>query len=440
MKHLLFPVLLSIYLLNACITPTTEYSRAAPGIWRGVLELEPYNVPVNDKDSIYVLYEQFKEGDLPFNFEIKYLDDERMVFEFINGDERIVCDSIRYGRDRSAARDTFDIYFPEYQSFIHAQVRGGFMQGYWETTTKKDSRIPFRAVAGKSHRFTPLQETPAADLSGQWAALFGVDGDTPDKAIGEFKQTGNRLTGTFRTETGDYRFLEGTIQGRKFWLSCFDGSHAFRFSGVVQGDSLNGEFRSGRTFRTLWKGWKDPNFRLGNPDTLTMLKPGARGLSFKLINAEGEPVVYPSPAFDGKISIFTIMGTWCPNCRDEAVFLRDFLKENPELARQIQVVGLAFERPGDSTRIQQHLRLYQEKMGLPYPLAYAGKADKLEAARVFPELNHVLAFPTMIILDKQGQVRRIHTGFDGPATSKYAEFKQAFGALIADLTSEGKME
>jgi len=134
------------------------------------------------------------------------------------------------------------------------------------------------------------------------------------------------------------------------------------------------------------------------------------------------------------------MGTWCPNCRDEAVFLRDFLKENPELARQIQVVGLAFERPGDSTRIQQHLRLYQEKMGLPYPLAYAGKADKLEAARVFPELNHVLAFPTMIILDKQGQVRRIHTGFDGPATSKYAEFKQAFGALIADLTSEGKME
>jgi thiol-disulfide isomerase/thioredoxin len=419
---------------NACITTDTAFTKVAPGIWRGVLTLEKPVFPVTkDKDSISIVYDQIRAGELPFNFEVKYLDDQRFYVEIINGDERIRCDSIRFGRDRTTARDTVNIYFPEYQSYLHADVRGDVMQGYFTVTSRPDYRISFVADAGRDYRFTTLRQTPVADLSGEWATLFGVNEANPDRAIGEFQQAGNRLLGTFRTETGDYRYLEGTVQGRKFWLSCFDGSHAFLFSGSIQGDSLQGDFRSGLSQPTLWTAWRDPQFRLGDANTLTTVKPGTT-LSFATKTPDGRDLTYPGPAYDGKVRIFTIMGTWCPNCRDEQVFLRDFLKKNPQIAAKVAVTGFSFERHKDPAQANAHLAQYRKTLDLPYDIVYGGTAGKDEAARVFPQLSQVMAFPTMIIVDQAGQVRRVHTGFDGPATTRYAAFQTEFENLLRELT------
>lgn len=435
-KFLIFSslFLLSLLVASGCVTTDTAYTRVAPGMWRGVLELEKFRIPVNDKDTVIILYDQFKPGELPFNFEVTYLDNERFYVEIINGSERIRLDSIQYGRDRSQARDTMNVWFPEYQSYIHAEIRGGVMQGEWVVTTKEDYRIPFYAHAGRGYRFTTMRETPLKDITGSWATMFGVEGKPEDqeKAIGEFKQDGNHLEGTFRTETGDYRFLEGTVQGRKFFLSCFDGSHAYLFSGSVRNDTLFGEYRSGHRYRTLWTAWKDPNFRLASPDSMSQLKAGGQ-VKFSVQTPEGKNLVYPSPAFDNKIKIFTVMGTWCPNCRDEQAFLTEFLKENPDLAKEMSIVSFAFERNKDIAQINPHLLNYKKKMGIPFEIAYAGKADKESATNFFPALDKVMAFPTMIIIDKKGQVRRIHTGFDGPATSRYADFKKEFTAFIQEL-------
>ncbi len=435
--YILLLLSVGLMMLLGCITTDTAYTRVAPGIWRGVLELEKFSVPVRDKDTIFTLVEQFREGEVPFLFEVKYIDEEHFYIEIINGSERIRCDSIQYGRDRSQARDTFNIFFPEYATYIHAEVRGGAMQGEWIVTTKENYRIPFYAHAGRGYRFTSLNQKPIADLSGQWAALFGIEEDKPGtKAIGEFRQKGNHLEGTFRTETGDYRFLEGTVQGRKFWLSAFDGAHAFLFSGSIQPDStLQGEFRSGTHYRTLWKAWRDTSFQLGHPDSLTKLRPGAQRISFDLTTCEGERLVFPGPAFEGKVKIFTIMGTWCPNCSDELRFLVEFLKEHPEWAQQVRIVGFAFERHKPEV-VNTHLQTYKQRLGLPFDLVYAGKADKKAAEEVFPALSNVMAFPTMIIIDKQNRVRSIHTGFDGPATSQYGVFKEKFTRLIQTLVNE----
>lgn len=434
-KHIATFLIASFTLLwfSGCITTDSSFTRVAPGMWRGVLVLEKYNIPVHDKDTVILLNEQFKEGELPFNFEVTYIDNERFYVEIINGTERIRCDSIVYGRNRMSARDTVNIYFPEYQSYLHVDVRAGVMQGEWIVTTKDNYRIPFYAHSGRGYRFTSLAEKPVRDLTGEWAALFGVEDTVQDKAIGEFRQNGNHLEGTFRTETGDYRYLEGTVQGRKFWLSCFDGSHAFLFSGSIKGDTLQGEFKSGTHFHTLWTAWKDPSFQLGNADALTTIKPGAADISFNLKTPEGKDLIFPSPAFDGKIKIFTISGTWCPNCRDEQVFLRDYLKNNPEAAKDISVVSFSFERHKDPAQANAQLLNYKKRLGIPFDLVYAGKANTAEAGKFFPSLNKVMAFPTMIILDKNNRVNRIHTGFDGPATSKYAEFQEDFAHLIDTL-------
>lgn len=419
-----------------CLVPQNEFTRLAPGIWRGALQLEPVVYPTTKRDSVFILYDAFIPGELPFNFEVTYLDRERFVVDILNGSERIRIDSITYGRDRQTARDTINLYFPEYQSYLHADVRGGALQGEWVVTTKRNYRIPFSAQAGKNYRFTNLQQPPVADISGNWAALFGIDKPETEKALGEFQQQNNRLLGTFRTETGDYRFLEGTVQGRKFWLSAFDGAHAFLFTGNIGRDSLQGEFRSGTHSKTLWQAWRDPAFQLGNPDSLTALKPSATTLSFRLPATGGGDLTFPGPTFDGKVKVFTIMGTWCPNCRDEQAFLSEFLRQYPDLAAQTACVGFAFERALDSTRVMPHLENYRQRMNLPFPIVYAGKASTTEAQKVFPGLTKVMAFPTMIVLDKQNRVRRIHTGFDGPATSKYNDFKKDFETLLRQLVAE----
>ena len=52
-------------------------------------------------------------------------------------------------------------------------------------------------------------------------------------------------------------------------------------------------------------------------------------------------------------------------------------------------------------------------------------------------LNRVLSYPTSIFIDKTGKVRKIHTGFNGPATGdKYIEFTTEFErGRLSDLVS-----
>jgi hypothetical protein len=67
----------------------------------------------------------------------------------------------------------------------------------------------------------------------------------------------------------------------------------------------------------------------------------------------------------------------------------------------------------------------------------AGISDKDEAAKKLPMLERVYAFPTTIFIDRRGQVRKIHSGFSGPATGEhYAqlvdEFKRTLDQLLAE--------
>lgn len=72
---------------------------------------------------------------------------------------------------------------------------------------------------------------------------------------------------------------------------------------------------------------------------------------------------------------------------------------------------------------------------MQYDILFSGIADKKVASDALPALNKVLAFPTTIILDRQGNVAQIHTGYTGPATGKYydeyvAEFNQTINKLL----------
>jgi hypothetical protein len=49
-------------------------------------------------------------------------------------------------------------------------------------------------------------------------------------------------------------------------------------------------------------------------------------------------------------------------------------------------------------------------------------------------LNRVLGFPTTIFIDREGEVRKIHTGFSGPGTGVHYEmFVEEFNTFMNEL-------
>ncbi|HMQ49110.1 MAG TPA: TlpA disulfide reductase family protein [Saprospiraceae bacterium] len=429
-----------VILLDGCLVVNDPYTAIAPGYWRASLQLDPkYRIDNPEgrpiPEAVDVQFEEVTAGELPFVFEVIYENEQDFYIDIINGEERLRVDDIKIGRDQRISKDTILINFPVFDSYIRATCEANVIEGEWVVNYKENYRIPFVAHQGQNYRFTTLRKTPVMDVSGRWEVLFEVDTDKPFPAIGEFQQDGNYLTGTFLTETGDYRFLEGTIQENKLYLSCFDGSHAFLFEAKIQEDStLIGSFRSGSHYKALWEGRRNSEFTLSDPDSLTFLKKGYDRLDFSFQNTQRKTISLSDSAFQSKVCLIQIMGTWCPNCRDETLFLKDYLANHP--GKDIAVIALAFERYQDQEKALKVLRTYKERMDIPYEVLYAGSYKKEEAAQSLPMLNQILSYPTLIFIDKKGQVRKIHTGFSGPATSEYEAFKTEFDTFINQLLAE----
>ncbi|MCB0585187.1 MAG: TlpA family protein disulfide reductase [Phaeodactylibacter sp.] len=428
----------------SCIVVEHPFTGLPPGPWRGVLELEPRTLATNPEGKplpqlLNLEFEEVTQGELPFNFEVKYTDEQHFYIELINGEERIKIEDIFIGRDRSTAKDTVVINLPVYDSYLRAIFEEDVMEGEWVVNDRDNYSIPFKAYQGQSYRFTTLRKDPVMDVSGRWEATFEIDSDKPYKAIGEFEQQGNHLSGTFLTETGDYRFLDGTIQKDKLYLSCFDGAHAFLFEAKILPDStMIGSFRSGKHYKALWKASANPDFQLSDPNTLTHLRQGFEGIQFSFPNPEGKMVSLSGPQYQGKAVLVQIMGSWCPNCRDEAAFLQEYLDEHP--GQPIEAIGLSFERYQDPEKAKNAIKSFKEELGLEYEILLAGSSDKEAVKKALPMLSEVLAFPTLIIIGPDGTVKRIHTGFTGPATSEYESFKEEFESYINQLLKESEQQ
>ncbi len=156
---------------------------------------------------------------------------------------------------------------------------------------------------------------------------------------------------------------------------------------------------------------------------------------FSFPDLAGQPVTLDDPRFAGKVVIVNLFGSWCPNCNDEGPYLADLHKRYRD--RGLEIVGLAFEVTGDANRDREFVRRFGERYGISYPLLLAGTNDKKEAGAALPDLTRVASFPTTVFLGRDGKVRKIHSGFDGPGTGEhFAELKKEFEGLIESLLAE----
>jgi thiol-disulfide isomerase/thioredoxin len=136
------------------------------------------------------------------------------------------------------------------------------------------------------------------------------------------------------------------------------------------------------------------------------------------------------------VVIVQIMGSWCPNCMDETAYLVNYYKKYQP--KGVEIVGLAYERTTDFARSQRALKQLTDRFKIPYPVLITGYTPaRGEATKSLPMMEKVLGFPTTIIIDKKGDVRKIHTGFSGPGTGEhYIEFISEFERLTNSLLAE----
>lgn len=330
--------------------------------------------------------------------------------------------------------DTLILPFPNFDSELRVVAsRKRRLNGFWVNHNKTGNyRIPFEAHL-KSDVTT--QHPATQDISGRWETYFSPKAADEEAAIGLFKQENNKVTGTFLTETGDYRFLEGTIDGSSFYVSCFDGSHAFLITGSVENGIINGTFYSGKHYQTAWTASRNETFELDNPDSLTYLKNDGSLIHFLLKDLSGNEYNFPNASTNGKVVIIQIMGTWCPNCMDETKYYKELYAKYHD--QGLEIISIGYEAAETFDEQAAKIKRLKEHQNLAFTFLVGGKANKGKASEDFAMLNEVISFPTTIFIGRDGTVKRIHTGFNGPGTGKYyTEYVEKTNALIESLLAQ----
>ncbi len=363
---------------------------------------------------------------LPFNFEFIKNDEGKFEIKIHNADEIIQVEEITF------KYDSIIIKMPVFEGYIAGKFTETMIVGEF-IKESLDRVVPFRAIFGRKERFR-VKKRPNVNVSGNWETEFNPN--TVDAPMGQgiFTQNGKFVSGTYRTTTGDKRFLDGVVDGDSLKLSTFDGARAFLFMAKVTDSTMKGTFFSGNHFKEPFVANRNESFELPNEDTLTYLKPGYDKLAFSFPDLMGNMVSLENERFNNKVIIVQVMGTWCPNCLDETKFLVNYLEDNPNL--DIEIVALAFEYAKTKEGAYKSIKRLKKAIGVEYPilLAQYASSSKTRAGEKLPMLNHVLSYPTTIFIDKKGQVRRIHTGFNGPATGdKHINFKKEFDTFVTML-------
>lgn len=361
---------------------------------------------------------------MPFDFQLEQRDDSTFRMTILNAEEKIEAMI-------EPAGDSLRISLPVFANYMMVQTNGQSMEGYFINPDAEDYQLPFSARAGQQSRFK-LDSSNCCDINKKWRVAIGADTTDLTPAIAYFEQDSTYVSGTFMTETGDYRYLEGNLHGNNLQLSAFDGAHLFYFEAEIEdGQKINGRFYSGRSYLEPWKAWRDQDFELADPDTLTYLREGYESLSFSFPNLEGDSVSLNDARFEGKPVIVQILGSWCPNCMDESRYLRDIYKRYHE--EGLEVIGISFERTRGRETAEKRVAKMIEDIGIPYPVLMGGYTRDDKAAEKLPMLNHVMSYPTAIYLNDRHEVVKIHTGFSGPGTPVYEQYIATNKSLIEDL-------
>jgi thiol-disulfide isomerase/thioredoxin len=123
----------------------------------------------------------------------------------------------------------------------------------------------------------------------------------------------------------------------------------------------------------------------------------APAISFTALDGD----IVSSPAFRGRVVVLDYWATWCPPCRGEMPKLESLYRQyrgNPEVVFWAVDVNKDGETP---KKAQAFMRSY----GYTLPVAFDNHKSASDLG--------LTGFPSLLILDRRGRVRLVHTGYDG---------------------------
>lgn len=338
-------------------------------------------------------------------------------------------DTAKFTSINIIAPDSVQFSFEHYDSHIYAKVdENGNLNGRWEKRLAggKYEPVVFSAKSTQiNQRYEGHHNQPLLD--GEWAVNFVKDDGTTYPATAIFSSSETRLMGTFLTETGDYRFLEGVLRAdSSFIISDFDGAHAFRFSGKVLNDgTLKGDFYSRKSYHETFSGVKQKQ-NLQDPFKIAKLTSPDKPISVKFPAVDGKMVSLDDEPYKDKPVVLYLFGSWCPNCADLSKMLKELYLTTYKNT-DLQILALAFEYTGEFSSDAEMVSRYIKRFELPWQALVAGTADKKAASELLPFISEVTSFPTTFFLNKQHKVEAVHVGFRGPGTGVYYDLeKQGF--------------
>jgi len=373
------------------------------GVWRGIIHYEEQNVP--------------------FHFEVKQSD--QLYIEIINGKGRKRVDDVR------REKDSLFIKLTPFDAELKVKYTTNSMSGEWRKHYR-NSAVPFTATYDKE-RFDDGEQQPT-EVSKKWKMTFNPTAGLAYPAVGLWEQNGSRMTGTVMTGVSDFRYFEGVIVGDSIKASSFDGAHAFLLLGKKEGKQWKGTFYFDNSYSEDWEAQANDNASLPDPWTVVEVNEGEHRPFFDILSA-GEDYTIDESKYSDKVLVIQLFGTWCPNSLDETNYLIDWYRKNDAL--DVEVLAVSYEANYSQEYGMQRIEEYKEALNIPYDIVLGGRLSKGQAAVAFPFMDKIEAFPTLVIVDKFGFVRYVHSYFNGPATgSYYDDFDKRFNAIIKELITE----
>ncbi len=409
MKYITTIVIL-IFTFN--ISLFAQQKKSSPVLWQAILKRA-------DGKNIHFTFEEKKIKQKP-------------ILIIRNATERLKVDNI------VTVGDSVVLKMPVFESSITTKISPDIWEGIWTRgTSGNDLKMAFEA--SKSNIRYPLTDGIAKHkITGRWAVKFASDTGKIFKSVAEFVQNGNKVTGTFLTPTGDYRFLEGVVTGNHMIISGFDGAHAVMFEAdITDSKTLSGKYYSGPKFSEEWRAVKNEKAVVQFNESAMYVKPGESKLNFSFPDLDSNMVSINDQRFKDKVVVIQLMGSWCPNCMDETAFLSDYYSKKSN--KGVEMVALAYEYSTDFQRSKNSLLKFQKRFNVQYPVLITGVkvSDTLRTEKTLPQVTRIRVFPSSIILDKNGNIRKLDNGFVGPATGvHYDAYKKEFYKTIDKLLLE----
>ena len=323
-----------------------------------------------------------------------------------------------------SGEDTLRGTFPVFASDLWLVASADGFKGEYYRTDANNYRLPLELVPGRM-----TYEQSPSEFSSQYAITRYI-GDQEKPALLQLSKKDGVLVGTIATSTGDSRFMTGYEVEGGFELMGFDGRFIYKVIAKVTDGTIEGHVWAGMTGYYTFSGTSDQSAVLENPEEMSKLRDDYTHIEWHLPGLDGDTVHFDSRTIT-KPTILAIQGSWCPNCMDEGRVLDQYYRE---FEGAIDVYGLSYEYSGTLEKATAAVQKMERDLGTSFPMVIATYGPKQDRNAVLP-LEQIRSYPTSIMLDHEGNVVKIHTGFYGPSTKEYEayvkETREELEALVA---------